>query len=63
MIIKPFLGYRNVTEHRGMPCTLMPIQRIHSICAHSMQRVNGFDNCIVPVGNQFDLLLNDNFHN
>ncbi len=61
--LSPCKVFRNVTKHRGMPCTYMPIQRIHSICAHSIQRVNGFDNCIVTVGNQFHLLLNDNCHN
>ena len=58
--LSPCKVYRNVTKHRGMPCTYMPIQRIHSICAHSIQRVNGFDNCIVTIGNQLHLLLNDN---
>ncbi len=60
--LSPCKIYRNETIHRGMPCTFMPIQRIKSICAHSIQRVNGFDNCIVTIGNRFHLLLNDNCH-
>ncbi len=61
--LAPCKVYQNITEHMGMPCTFMPIQRLHSICAHSMQRVNGYDNCIVTIGNQFHLLLNDSSHN
>ncbi len=57
--LAPVIVYRNRSIFRGQPCTFMPVQRIHSICVHSYQTVNGYKDCIVAVPNRFHLLLND----
>ncbi len=57
--LQPALVYRNQSVFRHQPCVYMPVQRIHSICVHSYQKVNGYNDCIVVVPNQFHLLLND----
>ncbi len=57
--LPPVKVYRNRSIFRGQPCIYMPVQRIHSICVHSYQTVNGFKDCIVVVPNRFHLLLND----
>ena len=57
--LPPVKVYRNRSIFRGQPCVYMPVQRIHSICVHSYQTINGLKDCIVVVPNQFHLLLND----
>ncbi len=57
--LSPVMIYRNRSIFRGQSCGYMPVQRIHSICVHSYQTVNGFKDCIVAVPNRFHLLLND----
>ncbi len=61
--LPPCRVYRNQTVHRGQPSTYMPVQRIHSICAHSTHVINGYPNCTVVLPNKLHLLLNDNCHN
>ncbi len=57
--LPPVMIHRNRSIFRRQPCIYMPVQRIHSICVHSYQTVNGFKDCIVAVPNQLHLLLND----
>ena len=57
--LQPALVYRKQSVFRDQPCVYMPVQRIHSICVHSYQTVNGYKDCIVVVPNQLHLLLSD----
>ena len=57
--LPPAMVYRNRSIFRGQPCEYMPVQRIHSICVHSYQTVNGYQDCIVVVPNRHHILLND----
>ncbi len=57
--LSPAKVYRNRSIFRRQPCVYMPVQRIHSICVHSYNTINGIRDCIVVVPNRFHLLLND----
>ncbi len=57
--LEPCSVYRNRPVYHSQPSTFMPIQRIHSTCAFSHQKVNGISNCFVTVANRLHPLLCD----
>ena len=57
--LDPCSVYRNRPIYQNQPSTFMPIQRIHSTCAFSHQRVSGFSNCFVVVANRLHPFISD----
>ncbi len=57
--LEPCNVYRNRPVYRSQASTFMPVQRIHSTCAFSHQKVKGYSNCFVVVANKFHPLISD----
>ncbi len=57
--LKPCDVYRNRPVYRNQASTFMPVQRIHSTCAFTHQKVSGYSNCFVVVANRFNPLISD----
>ncbi len=57
--LEPCAVYRNRPVYRSQASTFMPVQRIHSTCAYSHQKVKGFSNCFVVITNKFHPLISD----
>ncbi len=56
---EPCNVYRNRPVYHNQSSTFMPVQRIHSTCAFSHQKVKGYSNCFVVVANRFNPLISD----
>ncbi len=57
--LEPCNIYRNRPVYRNQSSSYMPVQRIHSTCAFSHQKVKGYSNCFVVVANKFHPLITD----
>ncbi len=57
--LEPCNVYRNRPVYRNQASAFMPVQRIHSTCAFSHQKIQGYSNCFVVVANKFYPLISD----
>ncbi len=57
--LEPCDVYRNRPVYLNQSSTFMPVQRIHSTCAFSHQKVKGYSNCFVVISNRFNPLISD----
>ncbi len=57
--LEPCSVYRNRPIYRNQSSSFMPVQRIHSTCAFSHQKVSGYSNCLVVIANKLHLLISD----
>ncbi len=57
--LEPCQVYRNRPVYHNQASAFMPVQRIHSTCAFSHQKVEGYSNCYVVVANKLNPLISD----